>query len=78
MIDIERDEQISSVEHLLRVIELKPNQIVNLLENEPVKSSIALQYPIKKYVSIRHYKEAEKKSENESPWVTVMLLMASM
>ena len=73
-----KNEQINAVEHLLRVIELTPNQIIGLLENEPVKNSIALKYPIKKYVSIRHYKEAEQKSENESLWMTALLHMGSI
>lgn len=73
-----KNEQINAVEHLLKMIELTQNQIVGLLENEPVKNSIALKYPIKKYVSIRHYKETEQKSENESPWMTALLIMGSI
>jgi sulfur carrier protein ThiS len=73
-----KNEQLNAIDHLLRKVAVTPSQIVVLLESELVKNSIALQYPIKKYVSIRHYKEAEEKSEHESPWVTVMLLMASV
>jgi len=67
-----------SLEYLLRVVELTPDQIINLLKKDLIKNSIYLQYPIKKYISVRHYQAAEAKSENESPWMTALLLLGTI
>ena len=67
-----------SLEHLPRVIELTPDQIIKLLKNNLIKNSIDSQSPIKKYVSIRHYRAAEIKSENESAWMPALLLLATI
>ncbi len=57
-----------SFEYLLRSIQLDPEQVAKLVENEVVKYSIDLQYSLKKYVKNRYYREAEAASEHESAW----------
>jgi len=65
-----------ALEYLLRIKELAPQQINILAESEVIKYSVDLVHSLKRYVSVRHYRAAEKASEKESPWFTVLGMLS--
>jgi hypothetical protein len=73
-----KTQQKEAVEFVLRFIKPGPYIIKQLIESNIVRFSIDLQYSIKKYVNDCNYREAEKKSEEESVWKELALLLTCL
>ena len=69
----EKSDQRASIDYFLHTTEPSPECVALLIESDLVRHSIDLQHSIGKYVRERAYREAEKDSEKESPWLELLV-----
>ena len=64
----EKDERQAAVDHLLRVADLTPDQVVLLGASDPVRGAAGLQLSIRRYAMSKQFEAAQQSAMNESEW----------
>jgi hypothetical protein len=67
----EKNERQAAVDHLLRVVDLTPNQVVALASTEIVRRELGLQLSVRRYAASKQYEAGRLPEGKESMWKMV-------
>ena len=70
------DRQLA-VDHLLRVADLTPDQVLLLSASGPVRGAVGLQHSVKRYATAKQYEAAQQAAANESEWKKLVLILTT-
>ena len=73
----EKDERQGDLDHLLRVVELTPAQVVSIAASDPVRKSVGLQLSVKRYATSKQFQAAQQSAENEPAWKNALLFLGA-
>jgi hypothetical protein len=69
----ENDERQGAVDHLLRVVDLTPAQVVHIAASAPVRGTVGLQLSVSRYARSKQFEAAQQSAANESAWKKAIL-----
>ena len=68
----------ASIDHLLRVVDLEPDQLVALAASSPVRQETGLQHSIQRYARSKEFEASQRAAENEPAWKTALNIIFSI
>jgi len=71
----EKDERQRAVDHLLRVVDLTPEQVVLIGASDPVRKEVGLQLSMKRYAMSKQFEAAQHAAANEPTWKKALLFL---
>ena len=71
----EKDERQSAIDHLLRVMDLTPDQVVLVAASDPVRSAVGLQLSVRRYATSKQFEAAKQSAENEPTWKKALWIL---
>ena len=75
--EAEADVRQSAVDHLLRVVDLTPEQVMQIAASDPVRKGIGLQLSVRRYASAKQFEAAQRSAANETAWKQVLLFIGA-
>jgi hypothetical protein len=69
----EKDERLGAVDHLLRVADLTPEQVIHIAESAPVRGAVGLQLSVSRYARSKQFEAAQQSAANEPAWKQALL-----
>lgn len=73
----EKDARQGAVDHLMRVVELTPDQVVHIAASDPVRREVGLQHSVRRYATSKQLEAARQSGANESVWKNVLLILGT-
>jgi hypothetical protein len=73
----EKDEMQGAIDHLLRVVDLTPDQVVLIAASDPVRKAVGLQLSIKRYARSKQFEAAQQAAANEPTWKKALLILGA-
>jgi hypothetical protein len=73
----EKDARQRAVDHLLRLVDLTPDQVMHVAASDPVRKGVGLQLSVRRYVTSRQFEEAQRSAENEAAWKKALMLLGT-
>ena len=74
--EAEKDERQGSIDHLLRVVDLTPDQVVHIAASDPVRGAVGLQLSVSRYARSKQFEAAKQSAANESAWTMALWSLA--
>jgi len=74
----DKDERQGDVDHLLRVVDLTPDQVMLIAASDPVRRAVGLQLSVKRYATSKQFEAAQQSAANEPTWKKALLLLGAV
>ena len=74
----EKDERQRAVDHLLRVVDLTPEQVIHIAGSAPVRVAVGLQLSVGRYARSKQFEAAQQSAANEPAWKKVLLSLGAV
>jgi hypothetical protein len=74
----EKDERQCAVDHLLRVADLTPAQVMLIGASEPVRTTVGLQLSIRRYATSKQFEAAQQAAANAPAWKDALVLLGAV
>jgi sugar phosphate isomerase/epimerase len=71
-VEPDKSQRQAAFDHLLRVVELTPEQVLQLAESELVREAIGLQLSLRRYATSKDFEAARQAAANEPTWRKVL------
>jgi len=71
----EKDERQVAVDHLLRVVDLTPGQVIHIAASAPVREAVGLQLSVSRYARSKQFEAAQQSAANEATWKKALLTL---
>ena len=73
--EAEKDERQGAIDHLLRVVDLTPDQVIHVAASTPVRGSVGLQLSVSRYARSKQFEAAQQSAANEPAWKKAILTL---
>jgi len=74
----EKDERQAALDHLLRIVDLTPDQVIHIAASAPVRGAVGLQLAISRYARSKEFEAAQQSAPNEATWKKVLLSLGAI
>src|SRR3954470_14013416 len=72
-----KDEVQRAIDHLLRVADLTPDQVVLIASSDPVRKAVGTQLSITRYARSKQFEAAQQAAANEPTWKKALLILGA-
>jgi hypothetical protein len=76
--DSNKEERQAAIDHLLRVVDLTPDQVQILAASGPVHRVVGLQLSIRRYATSKQFEAARQAAANETAWQRTLDFLAAV
>jgi hypothetical protein len=73
----DKDERQGAVDHLLRVIDLTPAQVILIAASDPVRREVGLQLSVRRYATSKQFEAAQQSAANAPAWKDALLFLGA-
>ena len=76
--EAEKDERQGAIDHLLRVVDLAPDQVVHIAASAAVRGAVGLQLSVSRYARSKQFEAAQQSAANERAWKKALLTLGAI
>jgi hypothetical protein len=75
-LEVGKDDRQATIDHLLRVVDLTPDQLLLIARSESVANVVGLQHSIVRYARSKQFEAARQSAVEEPAWKYALTLLA--
>ena len=76
--ETEKDERQGAIDHLLRVVDLTPDQVIHIATSTLVRGAVGLQLSVSRYARSKQFEAAQQSAANEPAWKKAVLSLGAI